>query len=361
MRLVSSAILALTLSATSLAAQTPRGFAQRVDRYLKDVMARQELVGLSVAVMKDGKLVLERGYGYANLEHKVPATPATVYQSGSVGKQFTAAGIMLLVADGRLRLEDRVTQIFPAAPAEWAQVTVEHLLTHTAGAGDYPDDFDLRHDYTEDELRTFVFSRPLRYPPGSKWEYSNMGYVLLGLIIRQVTGQFYGDLLAERIFRPLGMTTTRIIDEAAIIPNRAAGYEREDGVVRNQAWVAPKLNTTADGALYLTVRDLARWDAALNAGTLFSPAQLAQVRTPVRLADGSSYGYGYGWRVGIAGTHAVMEHGGSWQGFKAHILRYPEAGLTVVALANAAWAEPGKVTHGIAKLWDPSFGELAAE
>jgi CubicO group peptidase (beta-lactamase class C family) len=361
MRPAPIALLALSLAALPATAQAPRGFAQRADQFLKAEMARQELVGLSVAVLKDGKVVLERGLGYANLEHKVPATPATVYQSGSVGKQFTAAAIMLLEADGLLRIEDPVTRYFPAAPAEWQQVTLEHLLTHTAGAGDYPDDFDFRHDYTEDELRTFVFSRPLRYPPGSQWEYSNMGYVLLGLVVRQVTGRFYGDVLAERVFQPLGMTTTRVIDEAAIIPNRAAGYEREDGVIRNQTWVAPRINTTADGALYLTVRDLARWDQALHAGTLLSPAQLARVRTPVRLSDGSTYAYGYGWRVGTAGGQRLMEHGGSWQGFKAHILRYPEAGLTVVALANAAWAQPYAITHGLAQLWDPGFVELAGE
>lgn len=361
MRLVSPTLLALALAASTLVAQAPRGFTGRVDRYVQAEMARQQLVGLSLAVYQNGKPVLERGYGYANLEHQVPATPATVYQSGSVGKQFTAAGIMLLVADGKLRLDDRVTRIFPAAPAEFAQVTVEHLLTHTAGTGDYPDNFDFRHDYTEDELRSFIFSRPLRYPPGARWEYSNMGYVLLGLIIHQVSGQFYGDFLTERIFRPLGMTTTRVIDEAAIIPHRAAGYERDSGVVRNQAWVAPRINTTADGSLYLTVRDLGRWDAGLRSGTLFTGEQLARIRSPVRLNDGSTHPYGYGWRVGQAGAHVVMEHGGSWQGFKSHILRYPEAGLTVVALANAAWADPGAIAHGVAKMWDPGLGELPRE
>ncbi|MBK8003084.1 MAG: beta-lactamase family protein [Gemmatimonadetes bacterium] len=252
---------------------------------MKDEMTRQQLVGLSLAVFKDGKLVLERGYGFANLEHQVPATPATVYQSGSVGKQFTAAGIMLLVRDGKLRLDEPVTQVFPSAPAEFQQVTIEHLLTHTGGTGDYPDNFDLRHDWTEDELKSFIFSRPLRFPPGSKWEYSNMGYVLLGLIIHEVSGQFYGDFLAERIFRPLGMSTTRIINEAAIIPNRAAGYERDSaGTVENQAWVAPRINTTADGSLYFTVRDLARWDLGLRNGALFTPAELAHPH-PMRLRD----------------------------------------------------------------------------
>lgn len=360
MRLTTTAVaIAFVVPALLPAQAPPRDFAARVDRYVKEEMTRQQLVGLSLAVFKDGKLVLERGYGSANLEHRVPATPATVYQSGSVGKQFTAAGIMLLVRDGKLRLDEPVTQVFPSAPAEFQQVTIEHLLTHTGGTGDYPDNFDLRHDWTEDELKSFIFSRPLRFPPGSKWEYSNMGYVLLGLIIHEVSGQFYGDFLAERIFRPLGMSTTRIINEAAIIPNRAAGYERDSaGTVENQAWVAPRINTTADGSLYFTVRDLARWDLGLRNGTLFTPAELERIRTPMRLRDGRSTGYGFGWVVGEVSGHRVMEHGGSWQGFKTHVLRYPEDGLTVVALANAGWADPGEVVHGVAKLWDPSFGAL---
>lgn len=359
-RAAGTSLLALVL-ALDLPAQAPPRFAARVDSLVRVEMARQELVGLSLAVIHRGRIVLERGWGFANLEHRVPATPATVYQSGSVGKQFTAGAIMLLVQDGRLGLEDPVTRFFPEAPAHWGRVTIRHLLTHTSGAGDYPDDFNFRRDYTEEEIRAIVLAQPLAFAPGTEWRYSNFGYVLLGTIIRQVSGQFYGDLLAKRIFSPLGMTTARIINEAAIVPHRAAGYRREKGVLLNQEWVAPTINTTADGSLYLTVRDMARWDSALYGTQLFARESMALIRTPVTLAGGTTYPYGFGWRVGTAAGHAVMAHSGSWQGFKSYIVRYPNDGLTVVAFANLAEADPATIAQGVAALWDKTLVALAGD
>lgn len=351
----------LVPTALPLAAQTPARFAQRVDAFVHKQMTEQKLVGLSLAVIRNGRIVLERGYGLANVEHKVPATPGTVYQSGSVGKQFTAAGIMLLVQDGKLSLEESVTRFFPDAPEAWARVTIRHLLTHTSGAGDYPDDFDYRHDYTEAEMVALMFSRPFEFPPGDGWRYSNLGYVLLGIIMRRAAGEFYGDFLARRIFQPLGMATTRILTEADIVPNRAAGYQLVDGQVKNQDWVSPVVNTTADGSLYFTVRDLARWDSALYGNGLLSLESLTQVRTAVTLTDGTTRPYGFGWTVGQPNGHAVMSHGGSWQGFRSYIVRYPDDHLTVVVLANLAEAQPSRIAQGIASLWDPALQPLPDE
>lgn len=351
--------LALPALTTAATAQAPARFAARVDSLVTAEVARQQLVGVSVLVAERGRVVLERGYGLANVEHRVAATPATIYQSGSLGKQFTAGLVLLLVEEGRLRLEDSVPRFFPGAPAGWGAVTIRHLLTHTSGAGDYPDDFDFRHDWTEAELRDLILSRPFAFPPGSQWAYSNLGYALLGLIVREVTGRFYGDVLAERIFHPLGMVTARVISEAAIVPNRAAGYRRVAGELQHQEWVAPMVNTTADGSLYLSVRDMARWDAALHGGRLFRPETMAAIRTAVRLTDGSTRPYGFGWGVGRSGPHAVMAHGGAWQGFRTHIVRYPEVGLTVVVFANVAGADPGVIAYGIASLWNPELGALA--
>jgi len=345
----------------ALAAQAPPRFAERVDALVQEEMARQELVGLSLVVIHRGHIVLERGYGLANVEHQVKATPVTVYQSGSVGKQFTAGAIMLLVQDGKLSLEDPVTRFFPEAPDPWRLVTIRHLLTHTSGAGDYPDDFDFRHDYTEDELQAVILSQPFGFTPGSAWSYSNLGYVLLGIIIHRVSGQFYGDVLTERIFRPLGMGTAQIITEADIVPNRAAGYRREEGVLKNQEWVAPMVNTTADGSLYLTVRDMARWDSALYDTRLFTRESMAQIRTPVTLSGGAMYPYGFGWRIGTAAGRAVMAHGGSWQGFKSYIVRYPDDGVTVVVFANLAEARPTAIAQGVAALWDAALVPMAEE
>jgi CubicO group peptidase (beta-lactamase class C family) len=148
-------------------------------------------------------------------------------------------------------------------PEAWQNITVRHLLSHTSGLTAYPRDFDFRRDYTEDELLKRAQAIPPDFKPGEKWQYSNIGYVTLGVLIHKVTGQFYGDFLQERIFKPSKMTTTRIISEADIIPNRAAGYHFVNNELKNQDWVSPTLNTTADGALYFTVLDMAKWDAAL--------------------------------------------------------------------------------------------------
>ena len=167
----------------------------------------------------------------------------------------------------------------------------------------------------------------LDFPPGTHWSYSNTGYVLLGILIRKVTGQFYGDFLEERIFSPLGMETARVISEADIVKNRAAGYVLNDDKLKNQEWVSPSLNTTADGSLYLSVLDYARWDAGLGAGRLLKKESYDVMWSPVRLADGTTYPYGFGWRLDVQRGDRVIAHGGSWQGFQTAIARYPERKL----------------------------------
>src|SRR5262249_32634799 len=148
---------------------------------------------------------------------------------------------------------------------------------------------DYRNDYTEDELLTRIMATPLEFAPGEKWAYSNLGYKVLGILVSKVGGKFYGDVLAERVFAPLGMTATRIISEADIVPNRAAGYRLENGTLKNQQWVAPTMNTTGDGSLYLTVRDLAKWDAALRDARVLKQSSLDQMWTPVTLNNGDKF------------------------------------------------------------------------
>ena len=164
---------------------------------------------------------------------------------------------------------------------------------------------------------------PLAFAPGTKWSYSNIGYLLLGVIIHRVTGEFYGDFLKENVFEPLGMVTTRIISEADIVPNRAAGYRLVKGDLKNQEWVSPTLNTTADGSLYLSVLDLAKWDASLYTDRMLKADSLKRMWTPVTLASGNTHPYGFGWALGDVGGHRLVEHGGAWQGFKSAIVRFP--------------------------------------
>lgn len=324
-----------------------------VTTFVQVQMQEQHIPGLTLLVSRSGKPVRSEGYGLTNVELNVSAKPESIFQSGSVGKQFTATAVMMLVEAGKIGLEDPLTKYFPDAPASWGQVTVRQLLSHTAGFTDYPKDFDLRKDYTEGELLKIVEGISLAYPPGSNWSYSNLGYLTLGILIHKVTGQFYGDFLQERIFRPLGMTTTRIISEADIIPNRSAGYRLVNGELKNQEWVGPVLNSTADGSLYFSVVDLAKWDAALYTDKLLKISSLEQMWTVTPLKNGNpnSGHYGFGWFVRTKDGHRVIEHEGQWQGFETHISRYVDDRLTVVVLTNLAFAKPELIARGVANIY----------
>jgi CubicO group peptidase (beta-lactamase class C family) len=348
-RLVSTLLL---LSATA-ATQSTGTHTDAIDRYVTAEMQREHIPGVALLISRDGKVERAQGFGFANVEHQVPVKPETIFQSGSVGKQFTAMAVMMLVEEGKLSLEDPITKFFKDAPPAWKQVTVRHLLSHAGGFTDYPKDFDFRKDYSEDQLLKVVEGVPLAFPPGSKWSYSNLGYLTLGIVIHRVTGKFYGDFLQERIFGPLGMQTTRIISEADIVPNRAAGYRLVKGELKNQEWVSPTLNTTADGSLYFSILDLAKWDAALYTEKLLKRSSLEQMWTPVKLNNGkpNSDHYGFGWFIEMDHGHRVIRHGGSWQGFKSQISRYVDDKLTVVVLANLAEADQGKIAARVAELY----------
>jgi CubicO group peptidase (beta-lactamase class C family) len=327
----------------------------KIDDYVAAEMEKQHIPGLSLAVLKNGQIIHAKGYGFANVEHQVPVTPETIFQSGSVGKQFTATAVMMLVEDGKLSLDDKISKYLPDSPESWKPITVRHLLTHTAGTTDYPDDFDFRRDYTEDELLKRAAVIPLAFQPGEKFQYSNLGYAMLGILISKVTGKFYGDFLQERIFKPLGMNTARIINEADIIPKRAAGYRLVKGELKNQEWVSPTVNTTADGSLYLTVLDMAKWDAALYTERLLKKSSITQMWTPLKLNDGKTHNYGFGWGFSEVRGHHIIEHGGAWQGFKSFIARYVDDKLTVIVFVNLAQANTLTIAHGIAAIYNPEL------
>jgi CubicO group peptidase (beta-lactamase class C family) len=192
---------------------------ETIDAIIRTQMDAQQIPGLAVAVIRRGEIIKALGYGLANVEHKVPVTDQTMFQSGSIGKQFTAAAIMLQVDDSLVALADPLSKFFPDGPPAWNQITVHHLLTHTSGIPEYNDgQLDYRRDYTEDELVKFAQTLSPEFPPGADWRCSNAGYILLGAIVRKASGKFYGDVLRERVFAPLGMTTARVISEADIIP-----------------------------------------------------------------------------------------------------------------------------------------------
>jgi CubicO group peptidase (beta-lactamase class C family) len=328
----------------------------RISAFVQQEMALQKVPGVAVAVVQGGKTRIARGFGLANVELGVPVGTKTVFQSASLGKQFSAMAVMLQVEEGKLSLDEPLTRIFPGAPASWGAITPRHLLTHTSGIPDYTEGLiDMRRDYSEDEMLAKAFTLPLQFSPGTQWNYSNTGYLLLGIVVRRASGRFYGDVLADRVFAPLGMKSARIISEEDIVPNRAAGYRLVSGELRNQEWVAPQLNTTADGSLYLSLEDMLAWDRGVRAGAVLQPASWKQVYSPVQLAGGKSYPYGFGWFVDTVAGAPRHFHSGSWQGFKTHFTRYLGADISIIVLANLAEAEPARFVDGIAELIDPAL------
>jgi CubicO group peptidase (beta-lactamase class C family) len=333
----------------------------RVDAFVGAEMREQRIPGVALAVLREGKSVKAQGYGLANVELNVAVKPETVFQTGSVGKQFAATAVMMLVEEGKVGLDDKLSKYLEGTPAAWEDVTVRNLLTHTSGIADYTDSkytkagglINLRGDYSEAELYQKLVQLPLNFETGTKWKYSNTGYVLLGFLIHKVTGEFYGDFLQERIFRPLVMSATQIISEADIVPNRASGYELLKGEIKNQKWVSATLNTTADGALYTNVVDLGKWDAALYTEKLLKRASFEQMWTPVKLKDGKTYPYGFGWFLNETNGHRLIEHDGSWQGFTMNISRYVDDKLTVIMMTNldSGHAKPERVAHGVAGIY----------
>jgi CubicO group peptidase (beta-lactamase class C family) len=351
LRLISRAGATLLLAVAAGAA-----FADAVDDYVQSVMKADKVPGVSIVIQRDGKVVKSRGYGFANLELQVPASADTIYQSGSVGKQFTAAAILLLAEDGKLSLDDRLAKFFPDGPPSWQRITVRQLLSHTSGIKDYSDEYDLRSDYTEEKQLEIAKKIPLDFEPGTQWSYSNTGYLILGILTSRLAGKHWSEFLKERVFTPLGMTTARMISESDIVMNRADGYELDDKKeVKNQEWVAPDLNTTGDGALYFSVKDLAAWNDALDGGKFLSPEHFRDWWTPIALANGTTYPYGFGWGIGETRGYREIEHGGSWQGFRTSIERFPEQRLNISVLANLSSAQPEKMAKAIAGLIEPAL------
>jgi CubicO group peptidase (beta-lactamase class C family) len=337
------------------------GHSAQVDAAVEAQRKAQKIPGLSLAVCLDGKVVKAGGYGLANVELDVPVRPETIFQTGSVGKQFTSIAIMMLVEEGKIGLDDKLIKYIPESPAAWKDVTIRELLTHTSGIADYGGEeetmgkgvINFRKDYIEEELVQAFAKMPMDFAPGEKWSYSNTGYVLLGIVIHRVTGKFYGDVWQERIFQPLGMTSTRIISEADIVPSRSSGYRLAKGELKNQEWVSPTLNTTADGALYTNVIDLAKWDAALYTTKLAKQSSLDAIWTPVRLNSGKTYPYGFGWDLEPKNGHRAVSHDGAWQGFTMSISRYTDDRLTVIVMTNldSNNSKPERIVGDVAAIY----------
>jgi CubicO group peptidase (beta-lactamase class C family) len=332
------------------ASAAPGDAISTMDRFVSAEMSRQKIPGMAIAVVKNGEVVLAKGYGFANLEHQVPVTTYSIFQSGSIGKQFTAAAIMLLEEQGKLRLDDRIAGYLPRTKARWGSITLRHLLTHTSGIPEYEDEVDDRRNYSERQLTELVGLLSRRSQAGHKFEYSNSGYLLLGIIIRTVTGKFHADYIREQIFEPLGMKTASIASDADVVPNRVAGYRMSNGRILNQDWVSPTFNQTADGCFLLSLDDFLAWDRGIRARALLKPESWSQIFAPVVLKSGKAHPYGFAWEFTHKGGQTVHGHDGSFRGFEASLTRYIEEGLTIIALANLADVDLARITEHVAKL-----------
>jgi len=359
------------VSATASLAQNPAPAApldpqrlKSIDSFVAREMARQGIPGLAVGIYSRGRVLLAKGYGQANVELGVPVKPETMFNSGSVGKQFVSAAIMMLVEEGKVSLDDSVTKYFPDAPAAWKPILIKNLLSHTSGLAEYESEdrvgpkgpFYYRLDFTEDELVTKIEALPIEWAPGEKWDYRNTNYFLLGVLIHKITGKPFYEFLDERIFKPLGMASTPRIGDHDIIPNRAAGYQIENDELKNQDWISPTFNSTADGVLYFSVLDMAKWDAALYGTQMLKQSSLDRIWTVYLLNDGKPNfaGYGFGWMIGNQNGHKRIEHGGAWEGFSCRISRYPDDSLTVMVFTNldAEHSRTVGITRVIAGLVD---------
>jgi D-alanyl-D-alanine carboxypeptidase len=334
------------------AAATSGARADKVDDYVTAQMNRQHIPGLSLAVLKDGKPVKARGYGVANLELGTRATPETVYQIGSVSKQFIAAGIVRLSAEGRIGLDDSIRKYLGDAPETWQAITVRHVLTHTSGLVRETAGLQLKAQSEMDAIRA-GYATPLAFAPGEKWQYSNLGYFVLAEIISRAAQIPWPRYLQERIFGPLRMDATRTITVEELIPHRASGYHWMDHHQYRNAPIPPGVRPS--GAFLSNVLDLAKWDAALYSDRVFSPQQRELMWAPVKLNDGAERPYGFGWEVGKVGTHRQVRHAGTMLGFRSQLLRFPDDRLTIVVLTNATQASPEKIALGVAALYIPDL------
>ena len=351
----SAAVLSLALSA--FAGDKPPSLQNKLDKIFSAFHSDQP--GLAVLVRHRGRTIYQRGFGVRDLQTRAPINPQTDFRLASCTKQFTAMAVMLLVRDGKLRYDTRLTDVFPDFPAYGKAITIRHLLNHSSGLPDYeelmeqsPARWSETQQITDAEVLALLKTQTRgKFAPGASWSYSNSGYVVLGLVVAQVSGQSFPDFLQARIFRPLRMDhTLAYVRGTNVVPNRAYGHSQEGGkfIQTDQSSTSA---TLGDGGIYSNLEDLARWDDALIHHTLLSEAEMQPALVPFKLPDGSlphwssdpgdtdplggkPVAYGFGWFLDSYQGHPRRWHYGDTVGFKSAIERFPQDGLTVIVLCD---------------------------
>ncbi len=331
----------------------PENLSERIDAIVESAMAEGPIAGVSVSIARGVDVLHEKGYGYADLEHRVPVTPETVFRIGSITKQFTAASVVQLADDGALSLDDRLTEYLPDYPGPASEVTVADLLSHTSGIPNYTT-MDrwwetLTHETSPRGLISSFEDEPFDFPPGTRFSYSNSGYVVLGWIAEQVSGRPFGGLLNANLFAPLDLEQTRYCGDRAVIPNRARGYRALDGDFLHADYFSSS-QAYAAGAVCSTAPDLVRWSLLLSTGLALGRDGYRAMSTPATLRDGTTIEYGYGMAIGYVEGHRRVSHVGGVLGFAGQIAHYDEDDLTVVVLTNTEGAKAANIEVEIARL-----------
>jgi len=349
------AVLTIALAAASPALFAADETTDKVDR-LFAAWDKTTSPGATLAVVKDGRIVYERGYGLAKLEDGIINTPDKVFDIGSVSKQFTAACVAMLVREGKVGLDDDIRKYIPEMPAYERPVTVNHLLHHTSGLRDYNELLSLAgfrpesdSPTVEEALEVIRRQKKLNYTPGDEYSYTNTGFFLLGQIVERVSGRSLNAFAQERIFKPLGMTKTLFQDDhTQIIRDRATGYTEGEGgafKISMSNW-----DETGDGNVYTTVRDLYLWDQAFTTGALGEDV-MDKLQTTGVLNSGQAIDYAWGLVVTEYKGLKVVEHGGSWVGFRAALVRFPEQRFSVIILANLDSIDPSGLAFKVADIY----------
>jgi CubicO group peptidase (beta-lactamase class C family) len=316
-----------------------------IDQAVQAALKQFKLPGATVVVLKDGQLIYVKGYGYSNLAARTPARPEDRFQIGSISKMFVATAIMLLVEDGKLGLDDKVGKYFPGLPDSWSPITVRMLLSHSSGV---PSDasassahtsidknFDRFMAGSDAERVAAIAAIPLSSAPGTKFEYSNLAYTVLGMLATKVAGMDHVELLQQRVFRPLGMTSARKIDAANPMAGTASGYRQEGDSVR-EITLGPSASRFAAlgaGGLEMNALDLAKWDNALHGNQVLKASSLAEM-TKGQIDAGDGAAYGFGWYLFTVNGHVLQKHSGSMAGFVSDYRRWPNDRFSTIVLTN---------------------------
>ncbi len=364
-------LILFMLSLNSSDAQVVKPSAEelaRLDEIVEEHLKSHHIPGGLVALVSKGEILHLQTYGLANVELGAPVTDSTVFEIGSISKQFVVAAAMMLRQEGRLDLDASIHTFLPGLPSEWLGVTVRQLMNHSSGIPDYEEirSYDVyRFRLTPEEVIKIAHSRPMDFAPGTGYYYSNTGYFILSMIVERVEGKPLNQVLRDRFFDPLEMNQTRLADPEAIIPHRAAGYwvnKRNELINRNPTETS---STLGAGGILTSVYDLAKWDAALNGVAFLNEESKTAMWTPDELPDGTLVGananrtgYGYGWSILPYKGLTLQQHGGMVAGFRADFRRAPDAGVTAIVFLNRYRVSTSPIPEALLHTFVPSLGPI---